>query len=141
MGNEIRRVTSSDVSHVSIRVTPYSGYAKELYVTPNSSRSDAWVMSKAVRKLNGPEIWASKHVKLYHHQVEWIKGLARDWERRQPGSITKCYLYHYVGKHLGLPVPECCTNLCHSVLNYLGIPVTEKFYPNKLVAQYLRETC
>lgn len=140
MGKEIKRVTNSTVSHVTIRINPYCGYSRELYVTPQS-RSDAWVLSKAVSKLNGPELWSSRHIKLYHHQAEWVKGQARDWERRQPGSVTKCYLYHYVGRHLGLPSPECCTNLCHSVLNYLGVPVKERFYPNQLVSEFLRETC
>lgn len=137
IGKEVSHVTQSNINHVSIRINPITGLSRELYVSPKPT--DTYVLSKAVERMNGAPVWASQHYNIYHHQVEWIKERAADWKRRQPGNVLSCYLYHYIGRHIKCQTPSTCTKLCNEVLNYLGVPVTETFYPNRLVADYLKE--
>lgn len=134
---QVSKVTGSDINHVSIRINPWGEPARELYVS--AFRSDTYVPTKIVERMNGPAVWLSHHYPITHHQITDIKKDAKWWKEEQPGSILHGAYYHYLGRHTGGAIPYTCTSMCHKALNRMGVNVKEQFYPNRLIQEFIME--
>jgi len=139
IGKQVMRATNSSITHVSIRVNTHGEASKELYVS--YLPTDTWVRTSAVHKIHNVELWKSREIPIDGYQIDYIKQRANHWKATQPGSVVKCFLFHHVGRHLGLKTPACCTQLCSEILNFLNVPTKETFYPNRLVSEFIKETC
>ena len=140
INKEVSRVTGAAINHVSIRVHPFCGDdAHELYVSWKDT--DVYVPSKLVERFfSAPIFFGRMHQFKLHTDLEKLKADALWWEREQPGKIWKPYFYHYIGRHVGAKAPWTCTKLVQQNLVRLGHNVTEQFYPNKLIQEYIKET-
>ena len=135
INKEISRTTKSEINHVTIRTRYLSYKPRELYVSPR--KSDALVPTKTVRRLIGPELWASEPMPFVtSSDRRRVEAMAAWWQNEQPGSVLKCYAHHYLGRHFGWDAPWTCTKLCQRLLASWGHNVTEDFYPSRLVEQF-----
>lgn len=136
---EVSRVTKSDINHVTIRVLPFFGEdSYELYVSHR--KTDTWVPTSVVERLNGKAVWHGReHQIMRFKDLEMIKGKAKWWKEKEPGNLIHPYFHHYIGRFFKMQAPWTCTRMCRDILLKLGHNVTEDFYPNKLVQEYIKE--
>lgn len=134
---QVSKVTKSEINHVSIRINPCGEPARELYVS--AFKSDTYVPTAVVERLNGPAVWKSHDYPISHNQLMDLKADAMWWKKNQPGSIWRGAYYHYLGRHIGGKMPDTCTSMCNRHLRRMGVHVKEEFYPNRLIQEFIME--
>jgi hypothetical protein len=128
---EVSRVTSSKINHVGFRIR-VCDKEYETYVLIQDT--DTLVPARQIERLfSKPKIQTPW---MQSSEQNWVDKIANITEEYGKVRIVYPYFYHYVGKHLGLPVPKTCTDIVWRCCQAVGVEVKERFYPNRLIKEF-----
>ncbi|MBT61131.1 MAG: hypothetical protein CMA63_06250 [Euryarchaeota archaeon] len=131
VNQEISRVTAAKINHVAFRIRVCN---KEYETYVLIKNTDTLVPAKYIERLfSKPTIqtpWMSCS------NESWFEKVIDTTENYGKASIIHSYFYHYVGKHIGMPVPKTCTDLVWRCCQVVDANVKERFYPNKLIKEF-----
>lgn len=133
---EVSRVTGARVNHIGFRFQLLNKFDYETFVL--AKPTDTLVPVRKLQKLLPKPVVMTPSMYCDTDPL-WFNKASEVAMSYGHGNYIYPYVYHYLGRHVGMPVPKSCTDLVYQCLRICGMNVQERFYPHQLLKEVYKQ--